>query len=227
VNPAASSRASRLQRHVDFVVRSLALPTCWEWPLAALTSQVGCVALPKELLSKVEAGQGLSEHEKALYQSHPHVAEKLLAGIPRLEEVAWIVSMQRVPPALAVPHWRDAGMRAIGHALLYAALELDLQLASGKSTAAALDQLGSNPGLPPEMVAALAKIPSSTQPWMVRQVSISDLSPGMVLDQDVLSVKGLRIVPEGNEITRTLIVKLASIASGVGIAQPFRVRVQM
>jgi len=49
----------------------------------------------------------------------------------------------------------------------------------------------------------------------------------MVLDQDLVSSKGIRIVPEGQEVTRTLIVNLTSIASGVGIAEPFRVRVQL
>lgn len=49
----------------------------------------------------------------------------------------------------------------------------------------------------------------------------------MVLDQDLVSSKGLRTVPEGNEVTRPLIVKLLSIASGVGIVEPFRVWVQM
>ena len=33
------------------------------------------------------------------------------------------------------------------------------------------------------------------------------------------------LVPSGQEVTRTLIVRLMSIADGVGVSQPFRVRV--
>jgi CheY-like chemotaxis protein len=226
VSPAASSRASRLQRYVNSLVVSLELQACWQWPLAALISQVGCVALPKELLSKVEAGQILSEHEKYMYDAHPEVAGKLLATIPRLEDVAWIVGMQGVPPAAAAGNWRDAGVRPLGHALLYAAREFDRLLGSGRS-AKAMEQLRSNSSIQPAIAGALAAMPISMQPWVVRQVAVKDLSPGMVLDQDLVSSKGLRIVPEGNEVTRPLIVKLLSIASGVGIAEPFRVRVQM
>lgn len=227
VSPAASIRASRLQRHVNSLVASLELQPCWQWPLAALISQVGCVALPKEMLSKVEAGQALSEHEKHLYDAHPEVAGRLLATIPRLEDVAWIVGMQCVPPAAAVAGLRDAGVRTLGHALLYAAREFDRLLGSGKSAHAAVEQLRTTSGIPPAIASALAVIPLSTQPWAVRQIAVKDLSPGMVLDQDLVSSKGLRIVPEGSEVTRALIVKLISIASGVGIVEPFRVRVQM
>ncbi len=226
VSPAASSRASRLQRYVNSLVTTLELQPSWQWPLAALISQVGCVTLPKEVLSKAEAGQTLSEHERQLYESHPEVAGKLLATIPRLEDVAWIVGMQGVPPAAGVADWRNGGVRSLGHSLLYAAREFDRLLGSGRSAKAAVDQLRGTSGVLTAISDSLAAIPLSTQPWVVRQVAVKDLSPGMVLDQDLVSSKGLRIVPEGNEVTRTLIVKLISIAGGVGIAEPFRVRVQ-
>lgn len=227
VSPAASSRASRLQRYVNSLAASLQLQACWQWPLAALISQVGCVALPKELLSKVEAGQVLGEHEKHMYEAHPEVAGKLLATIPRLEDVAWIVGMQGVPPAPLAGDWRAAGVRPLGHALLYAAREFDRLVGAGKSVKAAVEQLRGNSGILPAIASALVAIQVPTQPWVVRLVAIKDLSPGMVLDQDLVSSKGLRIVPEGNEVTRPLIVKLLSIANGVGIVEPFRVRVQL
>jgi hypothetical protein len=54
---------------------------------------------------------------------------------------------------------------------------------------------------------------------------LKDLAVGMILDEDLVSPKGIRLVPMGQEVTRTLIVRLTSIASGVGIAEPFRVQV--
>ena len=47
----------------------------------------------------------------------------------------------------------------------------------------------------------------------------------MLLDEDLVSPKGIRLVPSGHEVTRTLLVRLSSIADGVGVAEPFRVRV--
>src|ERR1700722_14311462 len=120
VRPAASSRASRLRRYVMDLAISLELPERWQWGLAALVSQIGCVALTKEILSKVEAGQALTEEEKRLYESHPEVAGKLLAAIPRLEDVAAIVAAQ-----LDESHWeglsddlRQWDIRSMGRLLL-------------------------------------------------------------------------------------------------------------
>jgi hypothetical protein len=47
----------------------------------------------------------------------------------------------------------------------------------------------------------------------------------MVLDEDVMSPKGIRLVSAGQEINETLIVRLTSIGKGVGVVEPFRVRV--
>jgi response regulator RpfG family c-di-GMP phosphodiesterase len=228
VSPAASSRASRLQRYVKALAAALELREHWQWPLAALISQIGCVALPKELLSKVEAGQSLSEDEKSLYQDHPEVAGKLLATIPRLEEVAAIVAAQCEPPKELHPgRWRDSDVRTVGQALLYTAREFDSLVSTGMEAAAAANSIATRGSVPPDMARALENVPLSAPPSVVRQVKVRDLAPGMVLDEDLVSSKGIRIMPAGNEVTRTLIVKLASIASGVGVAEPFRVRVQI
>ena len=52
VSPGASSRASRLQRYVIGLASALALPPSWQWGSAAHVSQIGCVALPKDICSK-------------------------------------------------------------------------------------------------------------------------------------------------------------------------------
>ena len=229
VSPAASSRAARLQRYVNALVKSLDLEARWQWPLAALISQVGCVGLPKDLQSKVETGEALNPHEKRLYDAHPDVAGKLLAAIPRLDDVAWIVAKQGVAPVADAGGgpWQEAGVRPVGHALLYAAREFERLMSAGRTADAAVAQLRGRSGIVPAIVEALDKMALPTLPWVVRQIAVKDLSAGMVLDQDLVSSKGIRIVPAGNEVTQTLIVKLLSIASGVGIAEPFRVRVQM
>ena len=68
-------------------------------------------------------------------------------------------------------------------------------------------------------------MPRTSQERIVRQVRLKDLALGMILDEDLVSPKGIRLVPMGQEVTRTLIVRLTSIADGVGVAEPFRVRV--
>jgi hypothetical protein len=199
----------------------------WQWSLAALVSQIGCVAFSPEILSKVEAGQGLSEEERHLYESHPEVTGKLLAAIPRLEDVAAIVTAQFEPI-----HWRDVAddigawnVRDTGRLLLRTAFEFEQLITRGTSRAAAVETLRtSKMAIPASMIRALSTLPDTKQERVI-QIRVQDLAIGMILDEDLLSPKGIRLVPAEQEVTRSLIVRLKSIAGGVGVAEPFRVRV--
>jgi response regulator RpfG family c-di-GMP phosphodiesterase len=228
VSPAASSRAARLQRYTLELSGKLALTEHWEWGLATCVSQIGCVALPKEILSKIEAAQALTDEEKKLYESHPEIASKLLAAIPRLEDVAAIVTAQfgAVNFAGKPEDLRQWDVRSIGQLLLRTAIEFDRLITRGASRQTAVETLnGTKLGVPQAVIKALSSVTVSSQEPGVRQIRLKDLAPGMVLDQDLVSPKGIRLVPAGQEVTGTLIVRLNSIAAGVGVAQPFRVRV--
>ena len=228
VSPAASSRASRLQRYTVGLAKVLELPDRWQWGLAAFVSQIGCVALPKEILSKVEAGQALTDEERRLHESHPEVAGKLLAAIPRLEDVAEIVTAQFGTMSFAgtPADIRQWDVRSAGRLLLRTAIEFDRLIATGVGGAAAADALcASKLGLPDSLCKALRSLTPVSGERVMRQIRLKDLSPGMILDEDLVSPKGIRLVPAGHEVTRSLIVRLASIAAGVGVVEPFRVQV--
>jgi CheY-like chemotaxis protein len=228
VSPAASSRASRLQRYSIDLSAALKLTERWEWGLAAYVSQIGCVALPKETLLKVEVGEALTEEEKKLYEAHPEIASKLLAAIPRLEDVAAIVTAQFGSMSFAgnSEDLRQWDVRSIGQLLLRTSIEFDRLIARGTTREAAAQNLGASKlGIPRAVINALSTLSVSGPQLVVRQIRLRDLVPGMVLDQDLVSPKGIRLVPAGQEVTQTLIVRLSSIAGGVGVAEPFRVRV--
>ena len=228
VSPAASSRASRLQRYTVGLATALKLPDQWQWGLSAFVSQIGCVALPDAILSKVEAGQTLTDEEKRLHESHPEVAGKLLASIPRLEDVAEIVTAQFGPLNFAggPADMRQWDVRSMGRLLLRTAVEFDRLAYGGVSGEAASATLrASKLGLPNAIIEALRSVAPAGQERVVRQIRLKDLSPGMILEEDLVSSKGIRLVSAGHEVTRSLIVRLNSIAAGVGVAEPFRARV--
>jgi CheY-like chemotaxis protein len=228
VNPSASSRASRLQRYVIELATLLALPISWQWGTAAYLSQIGCVTLPKEILIKAEAAQVLSDEERRLFESHPGIAGKLLASIPRLQDIAAIVTAQFGPTGFAgkgedVSLW---DVRATGELLLRAAVEFDRLTAHRMSREVTVEKLRAMKlGFPEAVLKALLSLKAVSQEFTVREVRVKELVPGMILDEDLLSLKGIRLVPAGHEVTRTLMVKLASCAEGVGVSEPFRVRV--
>ncbi|HXA35228.1 MAG TPA: HD domain-containing phosphohydrolase [Steroidobacteraceae bacterium] len=228
VCPAASSRASRLRRYTVDLTRALELPERWQWGLAAYVSQIGCMALPGAILSKVEAGQTLTGEEKRLHESHPEVAGKLLASIPRLEEVAEIVPAQFGSLSFAgqPENVRQWDVRTLGRALLRTAVEFDRRTLSGMTREAAVEGVrASKLGIPQTIIDALRCVVPGNLEKVVKQLRLKDLAPGMILDEDLVSPKGIRLVPAGQEVTRSLLVRLGSIAGGVGIAEPFRVMV--
>jgi len=57
VNPAAFSRAERARRYIHHIATSMKLPNVWQYEVAAMMSQLGCVTLPSETIAAVYSGR--------------------------------------------------------------------------------------------------------------------------------------------------------------------------
>jgi DNA-binding NarL/FixJ family response regulator len=231
INPAAQQRASQIEKYALAAGLALNLPGAWKYHLAAMLSQVGCITLPAETLTKVYGGQPLSDEENKLYESHPEVAGKLLGQIPRLEDVAGMVAGQLRPPAkeLATGGAGTWNPQVIGAAILWTAVRFDQLVIQGRTPAAAAQQIRQLvPHLPAPITDAMIKTPAATGGRREgRAVTVNNLAVGMILEADVLSTKGIRLVPKGAEITGSLLGRLRTIASGVGVAEPIKVSVMV
>jgi CheY-like chemotaxis protein len=228
VTPPAYSRARRLQRYVLALALALDLGDNWQWPLAALLSQIGCISLPKETVARVEAGQPLTEEEYRLFESHPQMAAKMLEAIPRLETVAAIVAGQNTALTDAdmflEPKVLDA--KRAGCVLLRAAVEFDRQIMAGRSANAATEALRkAKVQFPPAVLEALPSLPITLREHALRSVRLIDLAPGMLLDEPLITHKGVCLVPAGHEVTAALLARLRGIDANVQVREPFRVQV--
>lgn len=97
VNPAAFSRAERARRYIHHVVTAMNLGNPWQYEVAAMLSQPGCVTLAQETIDAVYRGEPPSPNEEAQYDAHPTVAYALLSKIPRLEPIARMIQHQNQP----------------------------------------------------------------------------------------------------------------------------------
>jgi response regulator RpfG family c-di-GMP phosphodiesterase len=97
VNPAAFSRAERARRYIHHVVTTMKLGNPWQYEVAAMMSQLGCVTLAPETIEAVYSGEHLSASEQTQYDAHPSIAYGLLSKIPRLEPIAWMIEHQDRP----------------------------------------------------------------------------------------------------------------------------------
>jgi hypothetical protein len=188
-----------------------------------MLSQIGCVALPPGLLDRVLAGQPVDEGGQAMFDSHPEVARRILAGIPRLETVAEIVAAQHLGPdeLRGLDDEVAAGARLIRIGLMY-----DSRIRQGMPSARAVGEVrleldGREDGL----ARAFEGASTDREDMVVRTVSLDELKTGMVLDEDLFATNDLLLMTQGQEITPAMLERLRNFARGIGIAEPVRVRV--
>lgn len=231
VNPAAFSRASRARRYMQHVATAMKVGNPWQYEVAAMLSQLGCVTLAPETIDAVYRGEALSTTEQAQYDAHPNVAYQLLSKIPRLEPIAWMIQHQNKPVSQS-NNTELADMRR-GAEILRLVLAYEQARHRGASRSEAAQRLaGQNTEMGPEFFAALIALDPTAEEEQVNKCRIDELCPGMTIQQDVHSKDGTLLVSNGQEVTATLISKMknfyargsidASVkVSGAGSSLPF------
>ena len=229
VSPDAFGRAARVKACVAHLAAQLALPDPWQYDVAAMLSQIGCITLPSDTLTKVLGGQALTAAERETVSAVPRVAGTLIGHIPRLGPVARMVGLG--PEELGTPPATPEEMRAlppdrIGAWLLRVALALDERVMRGALPKEALAALRRpHHGLPEFLLDALEQFVFRTASWRLEMVRVRDLHTLMELDEDVRTTGGLLLVPRGTPVTVAVVHRLRGFARSQGLREPFRVRV--
>jgi response regulator RpfG family c-di-GMP phosphodiesterase len=205
-NPAAFGRSMRVRRYVQHIVAKLGLDSPWKYEVAAMLSQLGCVTLESELIDAAYCGQKLTAEDQARFNMHPSVAKNLLNNIPRLEGVAWIIGQQQDGAAMPDDHM-GANMK-LGAGILRVALALDNLAVQGMSHRDALAKLKQDRRYDPKLLTALEDFKHVAGEKAARALRISDLMPGMVLQEEIKTKSGILLVAKGQEVTYPLRVRL-------------------
>lgn len=228
VNPTAFGRASRVRRLIRQICGKLGKPLSWKLELAAMLSQIGCVSVPEPILEKVFQGKSLLTEEIRMFKSHPLVGRDLIAKIPRLEEVAAVIAYQE-------KHFDGKGIPAdskkgtdipFGSRLLKIALDYDILITAGNSTLDAFSEMENRAGIyDPEILAALREVLDMELSYTMQRVKIEDMNTNMILAEDVRGVSGTLLIANGQEVTKSLLIRLRNFALTAGIDQPIKVLV--
>ena len=225
VHPAAFGCATRIHDVVRQMCRKLRIRNAWQYEVAALLSQIGCVTLRPEVLERAYAGAPLTPAEALSFQAHPTVARDLVARIPRMDRIGEMIQRQlEAEPGELGPDPRAWDPSELGTQLLRIALDFD-RLGRGEGSAArALEQMRRRPlQHHPSLLAALEGVRLRWEELVAGEVRASQLTVGMVLRQDVRSCTGNLIANEGSTITPPLLQRLRNFAEGVGIIEPIAV----
>lgn len=227
-NPIAFSSGLRIKNLVGHLAEELHLSNRWQFEIAALMSQIGCITLPNDILNKFYAGQVLDSEEEAMYCKHPQVGASLLEKIPRLEMVAAIISHQLRPydAFQEVPELHEDV--CVGAQILKIAIDFDSLLHSGCSRREALLKLQEKHALyNPEILKIVANLQVEEEQEKIISVDVRGMVVGMIVEQDIMASNGVLIIPKGQEVTWSLLQGLKNFSNQVEIQEPILVRVKV
>ncbi len=227
VNPDAFGRVSRVIRYVREIIRILEIEHNWAYETATMLSQLGCLTLPGDIVRRAIKGRDLSDKEAAIFRSHPSLAAEMVLRIPRMESVSEIIAYQD-------KHFDGQGYPdderkeediPLGSRILKVLLDFDVLVQSGESKAKAMEELNRRRGwYDPAVLTALDLALGDEVRYDQEESTIYGLQPGMILGQNVLSVRtGRRVLSEGQELSQSLISSLVNYNRAYGVQQPIKV----
>lgn len=224
-HPKLFQRASRVSKIAFWLAGAVNDPHPWQVRIAAALAGIGCVALPDDLIDQVMRGDALSPEHAASFHRHAGIGAQLLAPIPRLERVSAIVRHQHALTASVAGNTWPAEDSAV--AVLSTADALDNSLREGKPWVVACREVcqksfvsemiaNALSGKPPEWIA-------EEQAGTIKVIQVSEMRSGMILHEDVKTVRGELLIASGNEVTEMLAERLRNFAKTGRTTKPVAV----
>jgi response regulator RpfG family c-di-GMP phosphodiesterase len=222
-NATVFGAGSRIKDLMVRLCEQMQLANSWQYEIAALMSQVGCITLPPDILHKLYAGVELSPDERQMYEQYPEVGRKLFTHIPRMEVVAAMIGMQlhrmdeyeKQPVSLV----DDEACR--GAQMLKVAIDYDLLRYQGLDHNAILQRMKRLQGVyNKEILDALEEIKIKTVQGRVVNLKVKDIQAGMMAEEDVFANNGVLIIPRGQIVTWPILQGLDNFSKQVGIQEP-------
>jgi response regulator RpfG family c-di-GMP phosphodiesterase len=227
-NPLAFSAGLRCKDYVVRVTKALHLPNLWQYEIAALMSQIGCVTLPGDILHKIYNGLELTAEENEMYENHPVIGASLLEKIPRLENVTKMIRLQlrrfdEYTDEMAGEEFEEV---LLGGQVLKTALDFDRLMFRGMGRNAAIDLMRDQKKVyNHEILEVISGLKIERREQQELSLLVNQISIGMVATKDVMAKNGVLIIPKGQTITSTLLQGLKNFSRQVGVVEPIGVMV--
>jgi len=238
LNPDVFGRASIIKNYAHDVAVSMGASELWKIDTAAMLSQIGCLTLPEPLLEKIFSGTDPNDAEMRRYEAHPAITAELLSHIPRIEAITDAIRYQSKHfDGSGVPEDAVKGKELpLGARILKVVTDFDLLESRGASKSESLLILEKRVGCyDPAVVEALEAVLGVQAESKIREVSLADLSAGMLFTEDVLvarmiftedvrAANGRTLVTRGQQVSPVIIKRLINFTENMEIVEPLRVR---
>ncbi len=178
--------------------------------VAAWLHDIGFLAVPRRLIRKWElTPESLDESERSILAEHPLISEELVGFVEVNEAVQSAVRTHHEHfDGTGYPH-RIGGdsIPWLGRLLAVAVAYADANHEHGALVELIRDRSGT--AFDPEAVLLFMRSHAKASvPRKQREVSLTELRPGMVLAKGIYTANGVLLVPGGHELSETYIDKL-------------------
>jgi len=216
-NPQIFSQASRLRNLARELSSALQIEDqSWEIELAALLSQIGAVALPKEIVEKWQNNQKLDEAETEMIRSIPQMGRRLIKNIPRLDRIADAVGYQDCVFTGRLMLDQPVGDKIpLAARILKIVADYDRFLQKTGSERTAFQMLSQQEKqYDPLILDVFQNKVLRTTSMQVnvkpgeKQIFVQTVKIGMVVTRDVIDKNGMIVVTRGSAITEVLKLQL-------------------
>ncbi|WP_432734816.1 HD domain-containing phosphohydrolase [Maridesulfovibrio sp. FT414] len=206
LKPERNARTTRMLPTIKSLSRKLGDPDPWSTEIAAVLSMIGFVFLPEPLLEKVEEGTVLKGYDYEVYVQHTRYSSKLISGVPRLESVATILSLQEAHYLQDVGDGKVAGDEIpLGARILKVVSDYDRLSMGDRSKGEVIAMLKRRPErYDPGVITCLVDFLGRDACYYVREVYPLGLEAGMTIAEDVFgTVKGRKVkfISKGQVLT--------------------------
>ncbi|SMF04151.1 HD domain-containing phosphohydrolase [Desulfovibrio gilichinskyi] len=226
VKPEAGARINRVRRYVRYLAEKKGVKDFWRYDIATMLSQLGTLILPPGTLDILLEGKELNPEQLQMFEMHPVIAKSLVAKLPRLEAIAEMISYQlKGFDGSGTPRDAVKGEKIpLGGRILRIALDYDLQLQHEDNPKKAFANIEEVSELyDPELLYYLEGMLGVEARYVVKELGIDELYPGMILYEDVASTQGAMLLRKSLELDKDKIDRIHMFASKIGIKLPLLV----
>ncbi|MCW8943455.1 MAG: response regulator [Sedimenticola sp.] len=230
VAPEIFGQLTELRETAREIARAMRLMSTWDIEMAAMLSKIAFVTLPPQTLARVRSHKDLEPSELMVIERLPETSSKLLANIPRLEQVARIVHYQgKNFDGSGFPKDEIGGSDIpLESRILKVLHDLHMHEERGISTSAAIRQMGARPGrYDPEVL--------KTVGWFLMamgeeqallppiHVLVAELTAGMVLVNPIETAEGHSLITAGQKLTDAMIQRLVNYHHLHQLKEPIKI----
>jgi len=225
IDPKLYTKSNRVARWMKYMVNELDLDEPWVYEAAALLSHLGTFAYSGHVLDELRKSSEVVEVSNEMIQEQRHVAVDIISNIPRMSTVARIIADEKsyIRKDLKTKSFEFLSPVRKGQVLLEILNSFDQLIQKSRFYDQVKDELFSQFPDYEDLIIMLVKMIEAEESNEADIIDIKALREGMILQEDIKSYTGVKLIGKGTQISQNLLEVLKNYAKHESICEPIRI----